>query len=642
MPSSAKLSGPKIALVGNSNAGKSTLFNALTSSRQKTVNAPGTTVSIETGMWEDKELIDLPGLVSLYHISPDEEVAANALWTSGGRHCPDLIIFVADIPHLSRALYLLAQIKHSNISIVLALTMADLLKKKGVELDVELVGNLTGVEEVVLLDTRRKVGLDELTDKVNRVLKVAPKNTPETALDKNAHDDVRAWAKKHADEHFKWASDVQKTVGLNKLDDKLSTYWLDKILLNRFFSVIAFLLIMLLVFSVTTIFSSPFVELIDVNLRDALTSGLGFFLQDGPAVLNSFVLNVLLESAVAISQLLPPLFFIFILLAVLEESGCLTRFAIVADRVMRFAGLDGRALLPLVLGFGCNLPAISATKALQDSRSRTICGYLIPFTLCNARLAVFVIIANALFPDCAGLVVFLLYITSILLVILVGMFLNLFCILKNREQQEKMPFIIPLGTYQRPLLKSTLHLCMVKMQQFILNAGKIITVVIAIMWILQNAPIPGSGKSFGEVDNVEDSVYGVVAESICPVLKPAGFGSWHISSAVITGFLAKETVLASLANSYAVDNADEDDASTQNSGLAENLRQTFAESSSGQLKLAGAVFLFFMLTYTPCLATVSGIKREFGGRFALKSVALSLSVAYVVSVLIFQVGALFT
>ncbi|MDR1447599.1 MAG: ferrous iron transporter B [Candidatus Ancillula sp.] len=628
------LKNPKIALVGNSNAGKTTLFNALTGHRQKTINAPGTTVSVETGMWKNKELIDLPGLVSLYHISPDEEIAANALWSDNSRHRPDLILFVADAPHLSRSLYLLAQIKHSKIPIILAISMADLLDKKGLELDTELIREVTGVDEVVLLDARRKVGVDELESKVNLTLQKS--HDVNSATQVISGEDVRDWAKKHSDEHFKWASDVQNTLGLHKLDGKLFTYWLDKILLNKFFGIIVFLLIMFLIFSATTVFSSPFVNLIDGNLRDVLTSGLESLLQNTPVVLSSFIINVLLESLLTVSQLIPPLFFMFILLAILEESGCLTRFAIVADRAMRFAGLDGRALLPLVLGFGCNLPAISATKALQDSKSRTFCGYLIPFTLCSARLAVFVVVANALFPNYAGLVVFLLYITSILLVIFVGILLNLFNKLKGKEQQEKMPFIIPLGTYQKPLLKSTLHLCAIKIQQFVLNAGKMITIVIAVMWVLQSTPIPGSGKSFAEVDKVEDSVYGVVAENISPIFKPAGFGDWHISSAVITGFLAKEAVLGSLANSYAIDDVED-----ETEGFAQNLRQTFSSSSEGEQGLAGAAFLFFMLAYTPCLATVAGIKRELGGKFALKSITLSLGVAYIISVLIFQVGGIF-
>lgn len=661
----------KIALVGNSNVGKSTLFNTLTGSRQKVVNAPGTTVAVETGSWGKHELIDLPGLISFYHISPDEEVTTNAIIHEDETLRPDVAILVADALHLSRALYLLAQVKASGIPIVLAVTMVDLAEKRGIALDKALIKDVAGVHDVVFLDARSGKGSQELKAAVES----APLNeTLETVLD------PKAWAKEHAAEHFAWVEEAEQKLNLHHLEEVATKHKIDRFLLNRFCGVGIFALIMFAVFWLTTTVSAPFIDFFDVTLRDWLSSGeQGFFFL--------FYDNVILETVITVATFLPPMFFMFISLAILEGSGYMARAAFVADRIMKAIGLDGRSLLPLIVGFGCNLPAVSGTRIISDSRSRRTLGYLIPFTLCSARLAVFVVLAHAFFPETAGIVVFLMYIISVVVIVAVGAAIKVI----KRDKYTTNPFIISLPPYQLPLPLPMLRSTGAKLMMFVKEAGTIIAIVITVLFTLQNVPlagtknIDGSDTSFANVDDIHNSYYGFVTDAVAPAFSPAGFGDWHFSSALITGFLAKEVVVASLANSYGIDDADLEDEADELSAdqagetsgdaedtnnadnpsdvdeeidveetdaedadepsasqtLSDQLSSTLELSSGGHRVPAGIAFMVFILCYVPCLATIAALKREFGFKFALKSAGVSLTVAYVLAVLIFQVGSLF-
>ncbi|MDR2508697.1 MAG: ferrous iron transporter B [Candidatus Ancillula sp.] len=628
----------RIALIGNSNVGKSTLFNTLTKSHQKVVNAPGTTVSVETGEWGEYELIDIPGLISFYHISPDEEVATNAIMHEDETLRPDVAILVADALHLSRALYLLAQVKASGLPIILAITMVDLAQKRGVALDKELIKEVSGVHEVVFLDARSGKGSVDL--------KKAVDSAPESGS-LNTTDDPKAWAKEHAAEHFAWVEGAEQKLQLHRLEETATKHKIDKVLLNRFCGVGIFALIMFAVFWVTTTVAAPFIDFFDITLRDLLSSG-----EDGFWFL--FYDNVILETVITVLTFLPPMFFMFISLAILEGSGYMARAAFVADRIMKAIGLDGRSLLPLIVGFGCNLPAVSGTRIISDSRSRRTLGYLIPFTLCSARLAVFVVLAHAFFPESAGLVVFLMYIISIVVIILVGMTIRIV----KRDKYTTNPFIISLPPYQLPLVLPMLRSTGSKLMMFIKEAGTIIAIVITVLFMLQNVPlagtknIDGSDTHFADVDDIHNSYYGFVTDAVAPAFSPAGFGDWHFSSALITGFLAKEVVVASLANSYGIDsdaledeeNADadaEENAEPASQALGEQLASTLELSSGGHQVPAGIAFMVFILCYVPCLATAAALKREYGFKFAIKSACVSLSIAYVLAVLIFQIGSLF-
>lgn len=463
----------KIALFGNSNVGKSTLFNSLTGLNQKTTNAPGTTISVETGMWQNYELVDLPGLISMCHISPDEEVSANAIMNKDSQYRPDVILLVASALHMSRALYLLAQAKSSGIPIILCITMADLAIKHGVKINVEQIKDVTGVEEVVIIDARKKsVAQPQLLSALNVVEKSLKENQSVGV------EDVKEWAKSNSDKHFHWVFDAEKQLGFNKTSSVTFIDRLDRLILNKIAGGLIFFTMMFIIFEITTSFANPIIDLFDISLRGQLSNILSNLEPILPHLIYDFLVSVLLEALITVLTFLPPMFLMFICLAVLEESGYLSRAAFVSDRYMRLLGLDGRAILPLILGYGCNLPAISGTKILPDAISRRTTAYLIPFTLCSARLSVFVVLAHAFFPYHEGIIIFSLYLISILTVVIIGIIMNLF----NKKQVQRLPFIISLPPYQLPDFASTIKSSFTRLMIFIKTCGIIILAVIFVLW----------------------------------------------------------------------------------------------------------------------------------------------------------------
>jgi ferrous iron transport protein B len=306
----------------------------------------------------------------------------------------------------------------------------------------------------------------------------------------------------------------------------------------------------------------------------------------------------------------PLMALMFLLLALLEDSGYLARAAVVTDRLMGRLGLPGRAFLPLVVGFGCNVPAISATRILPQARHRILTALLVPFTSCSARLTVYMLLATTFFPHNAGSVVFAMYVVSILLVVLVGLLLR--GTLWRTMGAE--PLVIDLPPYQRPTVRLTT----------------------SVMWLRLRGFLRTGGASFGQVP-VADSLYAAVARLVAPLLSPAGFGQWEAVSALVVGFVAKEAVISSWAQTYAL----AEPASSRSPGaLGDHLHQTFTAASGGHTGVAVMAFMVFLLAYTPCVATLAAQRRELGTRWTAFGVVMQLVVAWLLAVLTFQVGSL--
>ena len=319
----------------------------------------------------------------------------------------------------------------------------------------------------------------------------------------------------------------------------------------------------------------------------------------------------------------------FAALGVLEDSGYLARAAFVADRAMRSLGLDGRALLPLIVGFGCNLPALAATRILPQARQRLLTGLLIPLTSCSARLTVYVLLASAFFPDHAGTVIFAMYLTSVMLVLGGGLVLRRTAFRDVRAE----PLILVLPPYQRPHLRTLAMSVRLRVGSFVMRAGKIIVATMCVVWLLMAVPVTGQ-HVVGDVP-VADSLYSSVASDIAPVLAPAGFGNDHAAAALMTGFVAKEVVVGSFAQSYAV--AKPSDAAHAGS-LGEQLRVSFNESSGGHGGAAALAFMVFVLAYTPCVAALAEQRRLFGWRPTSSALVAQLVTAWALAVVVFQVG----
>ncbi len=646
----------RVVFVGNPNVGKSSMFNALLGARTRTMNAPGTTVSITCGQYhyekpktagnaQNWQFVDTPGTYSLAPMSPDEQVAVNALTGMSGMPVPDLAVVVLDATALSRSLYLLSMVVELGLPTVVALTMNDLAVRNGCGVDAERLSHLLDGMPVVAIDGRTGNGGKALAGAIAASFEGTPVPHGLTALptatadaDMKTADGLSVWAESRADARLDWTAGILRGLDMHAVDHVTLSDRIDRVLLHPVIGVLVFLAVLFVVFQATTTLASPMQDWIDVTFRgwcaDGLDLLLGLF---GPSVsggwLRSLLVDGLLDGVVTVLTFIPVMGIMFLLLSILEDSGYMARAAFVMDRAMRALGLDGRAFLPIIVGFGCNLPALAATRTLSDSRQRVLTGMLVPFAACSARLSVFLVLAHAFFPKYAGLVVFLMYVASVMVILLVGVLLR-HTMFRGLEPE---PLMLALPAYQCPRALQLARSVLLRLWGFIRGASVIIISMITALWLLQGIPVTANAGGFAHVDDVHDSAYGVLADAVAPVFAPAGFDDWHASAALITGFVAKEVVVGSMSQSYHAD--EPDDAASQQAGegtLGQKLRASFDQSSHGHGKAAAIAFLLFTLAYTPCLATVAEMRRQFGTKVAARSVLLSLAVAYVIAIIAFQ------
>jgi ferrous iron transport protein B len=639
---------PVVALVGAPNTGKSTLFNALTGSRVTMGNWPGTTVEVSRGVWRSTLLapacgsldctcdaaeratsmtvMDLPGAHSLDAHSPDEELTRALIVDGPSDERPDLVIATVDASRMAHGLYLVAQLRELPMRLLVALTMTDVAAQRDVSVDPESLTTSLGCP-VVVVDPRRRTGLDALAGAVRTALAepaLDPRLTPDDADDLVRDDD-----------RFSWLSDaVGRGAAQPEQHRRTLSDAVDRWVTAPVVGPLLFLAVMWAVFQITTTVAAPLQGALDALFSGPVTQA-GVALLAATHLTGTWVEGLLLNGLIAgVGMLLtfvPLMGLMFVLLAVLEDSGYLARAAVVTDRLMRTIGLPGRAFLPLIVGFGCNVPAISATRILPDARQRLLTVLLIPFTSCSARLTVFVMLGTVFFGDKAGTAVFAMYVLSVLLVILVGLVLR-------RTLWRTMgtePLIIDLPAYHLPTLRLTASVTWQRLQSFLKTASGLIVATVCAVWLLQSIPTSGA-QSFGQVP-VQDSAYGVVARTIAPVFAPAGFGQWQTASALMVGFVAKEAVISSWAQTYAA----EDPEPGQVGALGDHLRAAFEQSSGGHTLPAVLAFMVFLLAYTPCVATLATQRREIGTRWTLVGIAMQLVTAWILAVVVFQVGRLF-
>jgi len=595
-----------VLLVGNPNVGKSTLFNRLTGSRQRVMNAPGTTVELRVGTWQGA-VTDLPGTYSLVSRTPDEQVVVDALDADPGA----VAVVLLDATALSRSLYLLAQVG-SRRPVVAAVTLLDVARSRGTDVDTERLSALLGIP-VVGLDPRDGDTAGALAEAVTRACPVAgaPAASAATPLEE-------------AERLFTWVQSVVEGLDAPPSIRRTRTDAVDSVLLNPWFGVPVFLALMWTLFELTTTAAAPLIALVDRGVQ-AVAAGARGVLPDG--WFEGLLVNGVLIGVGTVLTFLPVLALVYVALALLEDSGYLARAGFLADRWMRVLGLDGRSMLPLVIGFGCNVPAVAATQTLPSARQRILTGLLVPWTTCAARLPVYILLAGVFFPERAGTAIFAMYLLSLLLVAVGGL------VLRRTVFRDfgREPLLLVLPAYQRPRLRAIALSVCARVRSFALKAGRIIVITLTVMWALMAIPV-GSGGG------VEHSLYGRGAEAIAPAFAPAGFDDWHMSAALATGFVAKEVVVGSLAQSYSVDETE----TGAGSELGGALRATLTETSGGAPAAAALALMVFVLGYAPCLATVGEQLRRFGTRWTMAGIGIELAVAWVMAVVVFQVGALLT
>ena len=584
-----------IALLGNPNVGKTTLFNSLTGSNQKVGNWPGVTVDRKEGSYKHMKIVDLPGIYAMDTFSNEEKISKNFLKTED----VDLIVNIVDGSNLERNLYLTMQLKEFKKPMVILVNMIDVATKKGVNIDYNALEKSFKAKVIPIIASKEK-GLDGIFQ----------------FLDKKDYSDfldTEEYSFSDEKEAYNYIGNkLKKCMKINENNDKLNTSQkIDKVVLNPYLAYPIFIGIMLLMFQFTFAWvGQPLSDLLDGFVADTLMPFVSNLLSNTAPWFQSLIVDGIISGVGGILVLLPVIIALFFCLNILEDSGYMARVAFIMDTFMRKIGLSGKAFIPMITGFGCSVPGIMSARTLESEKDRKLTALLIPFMSCNAKLPVYVIFAAVFFPNNATFVIASLYILGILMAFLIGL------IFKNTLfKKDEEPFIMELPEYKIPDAKSVFKELSSKTLGFLKKAGTIIFAMSVLIWFLQNFNFTGL------VSDIEDSFLFNIGSFIAPIFKPLGFGSWEASVSILTGIMAKETVISTMEVIYAGD-------------LAAILPYHFTA-------LSAFAFMVFVLLYTPCMSAIGTIKKEFGGKFTIFSVLMQLTVAWIGAFLIFNIGSFF-
>lgn len=581
-----------IALLGNPNVGKTTLFNELTGSKQYVGNWPGVTVDKKEGFFEDIKIVDLPGIYAMDTFSNEEKVSKAFLQEEE----VDLILNIVDASNLERNLYLTTQLKEFDIPIVLAVNMVDVLEARGIHIDYKKLEERFNVT-IVPISAARKQGLNELKAVLKR------DNFPK------AHD-VEQFKFSSEKEAYKYIDDVLSTCLKKNNKREVLSEKVDRILLNPFLAYPIFILMMILTFMITFSWvGQPLSDILDGLLNDSFMPWVSGLLSNSSPWFQSLIVDGIISGVGGILVLLPVILSLFVCITILEDSGYMARVAFLMDKLMRRMGLSGKAFIPMMVGFGCSVPAIMTARTLESEKDRKLTALLIPLMSCNARLPVYTVFAAVFFESNQGLIVGSLYLLGIVMAFLIGMLFKNTLFKKDEE-----PFIIELPEYKIPQLKSVANQTFDKAKGFIKKAGTIIFAMSVIIWFLSNFSLTGM------VEEVNDSILASIGGFIAPIFSPLGFGNWQSAVSLLSGLLAKESVLASMEVIFSGD-------------LSVVLPMHFTTVSS-------YAFLVFILLYTPCISVIGTMKKEYGTKMTVFSVCYQLVLAWIAAFLVYNIGSL--
>ena len=663
------------ALAGNQNCGKTTLFNQLTGSNQHVGNFPGVTVEQKEGIirgHKDCSIVDLPGIYSLSPYTSEEIVTRDFLVKSK----PDCIINIVDAMNIERNLYLSLQLIDLNIPMVIALNMMDEVNANGNSIDINSMKEKIGVP-MVAISASKNQGIDELIETVIKTANAHDKPKVHDFCFGAVHRAIHSTAiliEDHAQKQgleprfaatkliegdepmiklLKLSKNEVELIGhtVSELESELDTdreaaladmryefidklcsktvvkagvskehlrsLKIDRILTNKYLSIPIFLLVMLLIFWLTfgvigNILSTLLSQGIEF-VTDVVDKGLKLY--DINDTIHSLIIDGIFAGVGSVLSFLPIIVVLFFFLSILEDSGYMARVAFVMDKALRKIGLSGRSFVPMLIGFGCSVPAIMSARTLSSERDRKMTIMLIPFMSCSAKLPVYAAFTYVFFKDYQALVMISIYIIGIIVGIITGAILN-----NTIFKGSSVSFVMELPNYRLPSKQSVCLMMWDKAKDFLQRAFTVIFIATLIIWFLQSFDI--------RLDNVEDSTYSMLAQIgqfIAPIFSPLGFDDWRISTALLTGFTAKEAVISTFAVL----------AGTTTTQLSTVLTEMFTP-------LTAFTFLVFCLLYTPCVAAITTVKNELKSiKSAVVMILMQTGIAWIIAFLVYRIGNLF-
>lgn len=668
------MSSGTIALVGNPNSGKTTVFNALTGANQHVGNWPGVTVEKKEGTFrfqgKQYNVVDLPGTYSLGAFSEDEVVAREFILTGN----PDVIIDVVDASNIERNLYLTTQLFEMGKKVVIALNMIDEAEKRQMSFDIDKLSKRLGVPVVPTVASKGK-GVDELikaavemiekdvtienpvqynetvehhvehiektlTDQDLRyptrwvALKIVEgdeeilKRLEKANINKASMEYIREFHKYHTSRNFeleiidsRYAFAHKVVDGAVKRPEKeivtLSDK-IDRIVTNKYLGIPIFAAIMLIVFQLTFQIGEEVLGGTAAGLIEGFGEWLQGFLDSisAPEWFISFMIDGIINGVGAVIEFIPLIVVLYLLLGLLEDSGYMARAAYVWDELMRRLGLQGKAFISMIIGFGCNVPGVMSTRTLDNRKDKMITTLIVPFMSCGAKIPIYSVFIAAFFPERGGLLLFLLYGLGIIVGLTMAKVFS-----KVLFTGESSYFIMELPPYRIPTVRNVLRNMWDNVYGFLHRAGTIIFAVVTLLWVL--SVLPKSAEPYSQA-----SILGRIGTFLAPIFKPAGFGSWQESVALLAGIPAKEAVVGTLGMLYAGQYLEEGVI------LVDAIRMQFTP-------LVALSYMVMTLLYTPCAATLSVIAKESGSiKWAVFAALYTFAIGWVTAVLIFQIGSL--
>ena len=582
-----------VALLGNPNVGKTTLFNALTGSNQYVGNWPGVTVEKKEGYFKDIKIVDLPGIYAMDTFSNEEIVSKEFLL----RDDVDVILNIVDGSKLDRNLYLTTQLKKFNKPIILAVNMIDVLESNGFEIDFEKLSSEMDVT-VVPISAAKKSGLKDLTDIIEN----------------------KKWENSISNERFDFKSEkeaykfientLKKSINKSASIKKPISEKLDKFILHPILAFPIFIVAIALMFQLTFAWvGQPISDWLDGLLNDSLIPYLSHLLSGTSPWFSSLLVDGIVAGVGSIIVLLPVILTLFACITFLEESGYMARVAFLMDKIMRKMGLSGKAFIPLIIGFGCNVTAIMSARTLESEKDRKLTALLVPLMSCNARLAIYSVFVSIFFKEHQGLIVASLYFLSVFIAFILGVIFK-----KTLFKKQEEPFIIELPSYSMPQLSSIALQVWEKCKSFLKKAGTLIFAMSVLIWFLSNF------NASGMAADVNSSFLAQIGQFISPIFAPLGFGNWQSAVSLLSGLLAKESVISTMQIVYA--------------GDLNTVLPTFFTAVSAYS------FLVFVLLYVPCISTIGAMKKEYGTKLTTFSFVFQTTLAWVVSLIVFGIGSL--